>query len=87
MAVLFVSVLLALMKHVAGMREPPQAPSMLEREVTLWEEDPCAQFGAKKKKWWQSNICQCPEDLSLPRNMFPAAAPVFALGFGPAAMV
>ena len=67
MAVLFVLVLLAFVKDVAGMRGPPQAASMLEREVTLWGKK-CAQFGAKKKSWWQSNICQCPKELPFPRN-------------------
>ena len=40
---------------------------MLEREVTWWGKDPCAQFGAKKK-WWRTNTCQCPKELPLPRN-------------------
>ena len=30
-------------------------------------EDPCAQFGAKKK-WWWTNTCQCPKEIPFPRN-------------------
>jgi len=30
-------------------------------------EDPCAQFGAKKK-WWRTNTCQCPKEIPFPRN-------------------
>ena len=48
MAVLFVLVLLALVKHVAGMRGSPETESMLETEVNWWKEDPCAKFGAKR---------------------------------------
>ena len=62
----FFAVLLAL-KHVAGMREPLQAASMVETEP-WWGKDQCEKFGAKKKSWWQSNICQCPKELPLPRN-------------------
>ena len=68
MAVLFVLVLLALVKHVAGMRGSPETASMLETEASLWGKDPCEKFGAKKKSWWQSNICHCPEELPLPRK-------------------
>ena len=50
------------------MRGSPKTASMLETEVTLWEEDPCAQFGAKKKSLQRSNICQCPKEFSFPRN-------------------
>ena len=66
MAVLFVLVLMAFVKHVAGMRGNPQTESMFETDVTLWGKK-CAQFGAKKKSWW-SNTCQCPEELPFPRN-------------------
>ena len=65
----FFAVLLALVKHVAGMRAgPTQTASMVETEP-WWGKDPCAQFGAEKKSWWwQSNICQCPKELPVPRN-------------------
>ena len=64
----FFAVLLALLKHVAGMRAgPTQTASMVETEP-WWGKDPCAQFGAEKKSWWQPNICQCPKELPLPRN-------------------
>ena len=64
----FFAVLLAFVKNGDGVREPPQAASMLETEVTLWGKDGCAKFGAKKKSWWQSNTCQCPNWFTLPRN-------------------
>jgi len=54
------------MKHVAGMRGSPQAASMLETEVTSWEEDLCAQFDAEVG--YQYGTCQCPRDLPFPRN-------------------
>ena len=63
---LFFAVLLAFVKHVAGMRGSPETASMLETDVILWGKK-CAQFGAKKKSWW-SNTCQCPEELPFPRN-------------------
>jgi len=68
MAAMFFALMVAfVMKHVAGMRASPQTASMLEREVTWWGKDPCAQFGAKKK-WWRSNICQCPKERPVPRK-------------------
>ena len=61
------AVLLALVKHVAGMRAgPTQTASMVETEP-WWGKDPCAQFGAKERPH-KSNICQCPKELPLPRN-------------------
>ena len=68
MAVLFVLVLLAFVKDVAGMRAgPTQTASMLETEASLWGKDPCAKFGAKESRR-QRNTCQCPTDRPLPRN-------------------
>ena len=67
-SMLFSLVLLAFVKHVAGMRGSPKTESMIETEVTAWQEDPCAQFGAEQKSWRQPNICQCPKELPLPRN-------------------
>ena len=65
MAVLFVLVLLAVAKNGDGMRASSQTESMVE-EATSWGKK-CAQFGAKKK-WWRTNTCQCPKELSFPRN-------------------
>ena len=68
MAVLFVLVLLVVAKNGDGMRGSPETASMIETEVTLWEEDPCAQFGAKKQSGWSNTCCQCPNELPVPRN-------------------
>ena len=64
---LFSLVLLAFVKHVAGMRGFPEAASMIETEASLWGKDGCAKFGAKKKS---RGTCQCPKDRPLPRNCY-----------------
>ena len=67
MAAMFFALMVAfVMKHVAGMRGSPQAASMLETEVTSWEEDPCEKFGAEVG--YHNGTCQCPRDLPFPRN-------------------
>ena len=48
------------------MRGLTQAESIVETEP--WWGKTCAQFGAKKKSWWQSNICQCPKELPFPKK-------------------
>ena len=75
---LFSLVLLAFVTHVAGMREPPQAESMVETEVTLWGKHPCAQFGVRKKRL-QSNTCHCPKDRPIPTNCEGTSGPDFNL--------
>ena len=68
MAVLFVLVLLALVKDVAGMRAgPTQTASMLETEASLWGKDPCERFGGKCDEV-DENYCLCPTDRPFPRN-------------------
>eukprot|EP00434_Breviolum_minutum_P035994 symbB.v1.2.031877.t2/scaffold3745.1/size85045/3 len=78
MAVLFVLVLLAFVKDVAGMRGSPKTESMLETELSLGGKDPCEKFGAKKSSW-QSNMCQCPKELPFPRNCGRQDGPSFFL--------
>ena len=63
MAVLFVLVLLVVAKNGDGMRGSPKTESMLETEVTLWEEDPCAHFGAERDVDDEDEeVCQCPKE-------------------------
>ena len=68
MASLFFALLVGcVVKHADGVRRSTTpAAAMVEREANWWGTK-CAQFGAKKK-WWPLNTCECPYELTLPRN-------------------
>ena len=62
MAMLFVLVVNFVVKHVAGTRGFPQAASMLETEVTAWQEDPCGHRRHRRKMHPRMDEDPCEED-------------------------
>ena len=62
MAVLFVLVLMTLVKNGDGMRGSPETASMIETEVTAWQEDPCGHRRHRRKMHPRMDEDPCEED-------------------------